>query len=65
MTKILIDREACIGCGSCTAVAQEIFEMDENFKAKLKKKEDFTEEEIKLAQEAVDMCPVKAIKIIE
>jgi ferredoxin len=59
--KITIDQEKCIGCGSCTAVCPDVFEMDENNKAQVKKeKEEATDE---CVQEAVDICPVQAIEI--
>jgi ferredoxin len=59
--KITIDQEKCIGCGSCTAVCPDVFEMDENNKAQVKKeKEEATDE---CTQEAVDICPVQAIEI--
>jgi len=63
MAKIIIDEEACIGCGACTAVAPEMFELDDNNKAKAKKTGDLTEEELKQAQEGADTCPVQAIKV--
>ncbi len=57
--------EECIGCGACTAIAPEIFELDmETMKSKVKKQPE-TEEEIKLVKEAAETCPVGAIKIIE
>jgi ferredoxin len=27
--KIIVDKEKCIGCGTCIALAPEIFEMDD------------------------------------
>ncbi len=59
--KINIDKEKCIGCGSCTAVCPDVFELDDNGKACLKEGKEETDE--KCAQEAVDICPVQAIEI--
>lgn len=56
--KIEIDKEACIGCGACTATCDN-FEMKED-KAAVKNKE---VDEIGCNQEAADVCPVGAIKI--
>lgn len=64
MVKLSVDQNICIGCGSCTSIAQNLFEMDKEFKAKVKKEEDLTEEEEKQAKEAIEICPVKCIKII-
>lgn len=65
MTKIIIDQETCIGCGACTAVAPEIFELNEEGKAKPKKTDDLNEEETTKAKEGADTCPVQAIKVEE
>ncbi len=59
--KINIDKEKCIGCGSCTAVCPDVFELDDNGKAYLKEGGEETDE--KCAQEAADICPVQAIGI--
>lgn len=62
MVKITIDEKSCIGCGACTAVAPEIFELTEEGKAKVKKKK-LTKEDVELAKEGAESCPVQAIKI--
>ena len=59
--KIKIDKEKCIGCGSCVAVCADYFEMDDDNKARLKDGVNGAE----CAQEAVDICPVQAIEIEE
>lgn len=72
MTKIIQDRENCIGCGSCAAVCQAFWDMDyENGKAVLKggKKNEKGEYEIETEdtrcnKEAAEVCPVQVIKII-
>jgi len=46
----------CIGCGACVSICPEGFEMD-NGKAKVKNAK------AKCVKEAVDSCPVNAIKI--
>lgn len=56
--KITIDKEKCIGCGACAAQCDN-FEMDGD-KAKAKKTE---VSDIGCNQDAVDACPVEAIKI--
>ncbi|MFP4045552.1 MAG: ferredoxin [Candidatus Aenigmatarchaeota archaeon] len=53
-----VDEDACIGCGSCVAVAPDIFELGDNGKAKVKEDE-ATEE----AKEAATVCPVDAITV--
>lgn len=65
MPKITIDEEACIGCGACTAVAPDLFEMNDSGKAICKKNKNLTKDDLKLAKEAVETCPVQAIKVEE
>lgn len=62
---IKIDQEKCIGCGSCTAVCPELFELaGEDNKAQVKKKtEGQSGMNDKCAQEAAEICPVQAIEI--
>ncbi len=63
--KITIDKNKCIGCGSCLAVCPDLFEMGDDNKARLKEgAENKDDAEVqKCAQEAADICPVKAIEI--
>jgi len=56
--KVLIDKEACIGCGACEALCPEVFKMVDG-KAIAKKKD--TND--KCAKDAAESCPVTAIKL--
>ena len=47
--------DACIGCGSCSAVCPDVFEMDGD-KAKVKAQKD-----LPCVKEAIESCPVTAI----
>ena len=60
--KIKVDKELCIGCGACTSSYPELFEMGEDMKSRVKKKEVYGDEKHK-AEEAVDICPVGAISV--
>ena len=51
---VKVDKEKCIGCGTCTAVCPEGFEMDGG-KAKVKNPK------APCVDKAVDSCPVQAI----
>lgn len=69
--KIILQRQKCIGCGSCAALCPKFFEMAEDGKSTLKggKKNEKTgkfELEIKepdCAKEAEMACPVEVIKV--
>ena len=52
-----IDKEACIGCGSCTAICEEVFEMTDEGKAKI-----INPKDCPCIDEAIEACPVDCIK---
>jgi len=56
--KIEINKSKCIGCGTCTALCPEIFEL-KGGKAAAKRKES----DKACVEEAADSCPVQAIKL--
>lgn len=58
MYKVSIDKKKCIGCGSCAAMCEDIYEMKGD-KAIVKK----SSTELECAKEAADICPVQAILI--
>ncbi len=58
--KITIDKDKCIGCGACTALAAKTFRLGDDGKAEVIEPAKDKEEDIKNAAES---CPVEAIKI--
>jgi len=54
---IKIDKEKCIGCGLCASIAPEVFDIDDNGKAKIKNQKG----DKKKIKDAIDSCPVEAI----
>ena len=56
--KVKIDRNKCIGCGSCVAICPEVFKI-EGAKAIVKKEET----EKKCVEEAAETCPVSCITV--
>ncbi len=61
--KVKVNKEKCIGCGSCVAIAPEIFELNEEGKSVVKKQP--SKEEESKVKEAIELCPTKAIEIEE
>jgi len=57
---IKIDPEKCIGCGSCAALAQKTFKLNDDYKAEVIDGDWDDEETIKMA---VESCPTEAIII--
>lgn len=57
--KINIDKNLCLGCGTCVAIASKTFRLGNDGKAEVIEPAGDKEETIK---EAIDSCPVSAIK---
>lgn len=64
--KIKLEREKCIGCGSCQVVCPEYFELVEDGKSHIKNSnradvEELEIEKIKCAESAAEACPTQCI----
>jgi ferredoxin len=57
-----VDKEKCIGCGTCVALAGKVFRFDENGKAEVY---DAAGEDADIIAMAKDSCPVGAISLEE
>ncbi len=62
--KVILNRDACIGCGACAALCEDIFEID-NEGLSVVKKEEVKDDEVELTRDAVDSCPTGAITLEE
>jgi len=60
MANVKVDKESCIGCGTCVAIAPKTFKLGDDGKAEVIESSDDSGEKIK---EAAEACPVKAIKL--
>lgn len=60
--KIVVDKEKCIGCGTCEALCSEFFEMRDG-KSRVKKDKQHDLKDIGCVKEAADACPVQCIHI--
>ena len=56
MAKITVN-ESCIGCGACTGVAPDVFEMNDEGLASV------VCDDVASAKEAAESCPVEAIEV--
>ena len=62
--KVVLNRDACIGCGACAALCENIFEIDNEGLSKVIK-ENVEGEDIELARDAIESCPTGAIALEE
>ena len=68
MSKIKLEREKCIGCGSCQALCSKYFEIIDDGKshivgAEKKEVEELEVEKIECAESASEACPAQCIHI--
>jgi len=60
MKKPIVDKNKCIGCGTCTVLAPKTFKLTKDNKAEVINPPGDEEEKIK---EAIDACSVNAISL--
>ena len=70
MPKIILEREKCIGCGSCSAVCPKYFELKEDGKSSVigaqrdqADNDELETEKIECAEAASEACPVQCIHV--
>lgn len=61
-SKIVVDRDLCIGAASCVAVAPDVYELDGENKAIIKDPAKIDDDTLLLAAKS---CPVLAIKMYD
>lgn len=55
-----VDQDICIGCGLCVTICPEVFQLNEDGKAEAIA--DTTDDNRAAVLEAIDSCPVNAIR---
>lgn len=60
---VAVDRLKCTSCATCTIIAPEIFELDEDLICRVK--DNSNKNDVKLIKEAIDNCASEALKIAE
>ncbi len=72
MAKIKLEREKCIGCGSCQALCPKYFEMKEDGKSSVigaqrdaNENDELETAKIECAETAAEACPTQCIHIIK
>jgi ferredoxin len=64
MTRIEVDRERCVGSGSCEALAPDIFEVDDEGVLVVHRSEP-AGDELGDVEDAVQACPTRALSLAE
>jgi len=59
--KVKVNQEACIGCGACTSIAEELFQINDEGLSEVKV-EEVAADLVEKAKEAIDSCPTGAIE---
>lgn len=60
--KVKVNQDACIGCGACAAICEDIFEINDEGLS-VAKVEEVSEELKDAAVEAGEACPTGAIEV--
>ena len=69
--KVKVNKDACIGCGACAAICDEVFEINDEGLSEVKVEENKEKEEFVSVKEelqdevrdAADSCPTGAIEV--
>ena len=64
MTPIEVDRERCVGSGSCEALAPDVFEVDDEGVLVVHRSEP-AGDELGDVEDAVQACPTRALSLAE
>lgn len=57
--KVIVDEDACLGCGLCAGMCDSVFKMNDAGKSEVLKEVEESEEDA--VKSAIDSCPVSAI----
>lgn len=60
MMRAYVDQDTCIGCGLCVTICPEVFQLNADGKAEAMA--DTTDDNRDSVLEAIDSCPVSAIR---
>jgi len=64
MTRIEVDRERCVGSGTCEALASDVFEVDDDGVLVVHRPQP-SGDELGDVEDAVQACPTRALSLTE
>ena len=59
--KVKVNQDACIGCGACAAICEDVFELNDEGLSTVKT-EEVAEDKEQEVRDAIDSCPTAAIE---
>jgi ferredoxin len=62
MTRVEVDRDRCVGSGTCEALAPDVFEVDDDGVLVVRRPEP-GEDELPNVRDAVSACPTRALSL--
>lgn len=62
--KVKVNKDACIGCGACAAICDEVFELEDDGLSTAKTN-DVASKDSQDVRDAADACPTGAIEVEE
>lgn len=63
--RVTVDLSRCQGYANCVSTAPDIFDLDDDSGQAVVLADEVAPEQLDAARQAVDMCPVQAIALIE
>jgi ferredoxin len=64
VSRVVVDRDRCVGSGSCEALAPAVFEVDDDGVLTLLRPEP-ADEELSEVRDAVQACPTQALTLAD
>lgn len=62
--KVIVNKDACIGCGACAAICDTVFTLDDEGLSEVKK-EEIKDDEKQAVMDSAESCPTAAIIVEE
>jgi ferredoxin len=64
MTRVAVDRELCVGSGSCEVLAPDVFEVDDDGVLEVLVAEPH-DDDVPAVRDAVQACPTRALRLVD
>ena len=64
MTRVAVDRELCVGSGSCEMLAPDVFEVDDDGVLAVLVPQP-ADDDVPAVRDAVQACPTRALTLVD